>query len=98
MQHRKNRGMGGSKLLDMPSNLVTMCLVHNTLIEQSAEFARFAFEHGWTLKCPKGVLWPFPVVASSPDLPRVAPVSFRDGRFLLDDEFRRVPVGGGYAN
>jgi len=38
-QHRINRGMGGSKLLNKPSNIVVLCSAFNGLIEANAEAA-----------------------------------------------------------
>lgn len=49
IQHRKNRGMGGSKLLDTPANLVTMCAVENMLLESNADFADRGRRNGWKL-------------------------------------------------
>lgn len=39
LQHRKNRGMGGSKLLDTPQNLIVLCAVENQLLESDPLFA-----------------------------------------------------------
>ena len=47
IHHRINRGMGGSKLLDRPSNLVLMCVIHNGLMESEFMVAREARENGW---------------------------------------------------
>lgn len=49
IQHRKNRQMGGSKLRDGMSNLVTMCWEHNTSLESNAVFARWGRDNGWKL-------------------------------------------------
>lgn len=48
--HRINRGMGGSKLRDQPSNLVVLCSLFNGMIESSAESALLAKSYGWKLK------------------------------------------------
>jgi len=48
-QHRKNRGFGGSKERDVPSNILTFCSAFNGLIESSAEAARSARMNGWKL-------------------------------------------------
>ena len=48
--HRINRGMGGSKLLDKPSNLVVLCSRMNFLIEASAHHAELAKTYGWKLE------------------------------------------------
>lgn len=49
-QHRANRGMGGSKLLDRPSNVIVMCSDLNILIEQDADLAAQAKAFGWKLE------------------------------------------------
>jgi hypothetical protein len=43
--HRINRGMGGSKLLDTPDNLMMVCAVYNGLMESDILTARSA--RGW---------------------------------------------------
>ena len=43
--HRKNRGMGGSKLLDTPDNLMMVCGQYNGAMESSAAVASSA--RGW---------------------------------------------------
>ncbi|MDQ0854821.1 hypothetical protein QFZ79_002932 [Arthrobacter sp. V4I6] len=48
-QHRINRGMGGSKVLDRPANVLVMCSEVNGRIESSSHWAEFAREHGWKL-------------------------------------------------
>lgn len=48
--HRINRGMGGSKRLDVPSNLVVLCSVLNGLIESDSRWASVAREYGWKLE------------------------------------------------
>lgn len=47
--HRINRGMGGSKLLDRPSNLVVLCSDMNFLIESDPLKALEARQYGWKL-------------------------------------------------
>lgn len=49
LQHRIGRGMGGSKLLNLPSNLLTFCNLANTEMEADADAARIARQHGWKL-------------------------------------------------
>jgi hypothetical protein len=49
-QHRINRGMGGSKKLDTPSNIIVFCSMANFLIESSAEEADRAKRYGWKLE------------------------------------------------
>lgn len=48
-QHRINRGMGGSKTLDRPANVIVMCAEMNGLIESSAFHAELARDYGWKL-------------------------------------------------
>ena len=47
--HRAGRGMGGSKLLDRPANVVVMCSSANGLIESNATWAARARVYGWKL-------------------------------------------------
>jgi len=48
-QHRVNRGMGGSKVLDRPANVIVMCAEWNGLIESSPMHADTARRYGWKL-------------------------------------------------
>lgn len=48
-QHRINRGHGGSKERERPSNIIVLCAQSNGLIESDAMAAREAREHGWKL-------------------------------------------------
>ena len=48
--HRKNRGMGGSKLLDNPSNILLVCAFLNGAMEQQSEVAIDAKRFGWRLE------------------------------------------------
>jgi hypothetical protein len=47
--HRANRGMGGSKAFDTPSNLVVLCSLFNGLIESDGRAAALARKFGWKL-------------------------------------------------
>jgi hypothetical protein len=49
-QHRINRGMGGSKLLNKASNIVVLCSAFNGLIESNADAATLAKKHGIKLQ------------------------------------------------
>lgn len=49
LQHRISKGMGGSKLLDIPSNLLTFCNVGNALLESDPVLAALGRETGWKL-------------------------------------------------
>jgi len=48
-QHRAGRGMGGSKLLNRPSNLIVLCSDLNSRIESDAEVADYARQNGWKI-------------------------------------------------
>jgi len=48
-QHRINRGMGGSKVLDRPANVLVMCSHANGLIESDAKSADLARAYCWKL-------------------------------------------------
>lgn len=48
--HRKNRGMGGSKLLDISSNLMLVCAEYNFLMESDANVAMKARSWGHKLR------------------------------------------------
>jgi len=80
--HRVAKGMGGSALLESPSNLVTLCgrgnndLCHGK-VHGNPEWAR---NHGW-------------IVSRHLD-PREIPVDMCDGWVLLDDAGRRHPYTG----
>lgn len=47
--HRSNRGMGGSKLKDRPSNIIAVCAVLNSEMESNANMAKMAEDYGWKL-------------------------------------------------
>lgn len=47
VQHRVSKGIGGSKHLDHMANLLTMCNVHNCLLEADAAYAEKGRELGW---------------------------------------------------
>jgi 5-methylcytosine-specific restriction endonuclease McrA len=48
--HRRNRGMGGSKLLDTPDNLMMVCAIYNGAMESDLTVARQA--RTWNHKLP----------------------------------------------
>jgi hypothetical protein len=48
--HRKNRGMGGSRVLDTPSNILLVCALLNGAMEQQSEVAEDAKRYGWKLE------------------------------------------------
>ena len=47
--HRVNRGMGGSRVLDRPANILVMCSEMNGLIESDPKLAEVARQYGWKL-------------------------------------------------
>lgn len=49
IHHRKNRGMGGSKLLDRFDNLLRVCAWLNLQMESDSDVAAEAREMGWKL-------------------------------------------------
>jgi 5-methylcytosine-specific restriction endonuclease McrA len=77
-QHRKNRGFGGSKERDKPSNILTFCSAFNTLIESSAEAARAARMNGWKL--------------DSWDDPTEVPFYSGGAWYILTDDFGRFQL------
>jgi len=48
-QHRINRGLGGSKVLDRPANVIVMCSLVNGRIEADSKWAAAARGYGWKL-------------------------------------------------
>jgi hypothetical protein len=48
-QHRAGRGMGGSKNLDRPANIIVLCSDMNGRIESDPKLAAVAREYGWKL-------------------------------------------------
>lgn len=49
-QHRINRKMGGSKLLNKASNIIALCAEMNGLIESDSHMAEIARHNGWKLE------------------------------------------------
>lgn len=47
--HRMNRGMGGSKELEVPSNVLTMCSLFNGAMESEGSAQAWAIRNGWKL-------------------------------------------------
>ena len=50
LHHRRNRGMGGSKLLDTPQNLIRVCQSYNFAMESDPVTAQDAREFGHKLE------------------------------------------------
>lgn len=73
--HRRNRGMGGSKEREKPSNIVVLCSVVNGLLESDAAWAERARDYGWKLRAGQE--------------PEETPVWYplRGGWYLLDNQF-----------
>jgi hypothetical protein len=78
-QHRINRGMGGSKLLDTPSNLVALCSESNVLMESDSEFREKALMYGWKLMRYQ--------------IPKNTPIYdfYKGDWFLVDDNWNKIP-------
>jgi hypothetical protein len=72
--HRANRGMGGSRERDVPSNVVVLCAALNGLIESSADWAEIARSYGWKLSASESA-------AESPYY------DLKTGRWFLADNF-----------
>jgi hypothetical protein len=49
VQHRANRGMGGSKQMDNAANLILLCWFVNFEMEASDKKAREAERYGWKI-------------------------------------------------
>lgn len=79
IHHRQNRGMGGSKLLDRPSNLVLLCSEYNILIESYLPAARESRNRG--------------IKISREASPMHTPIRrFDNSEWLLDDWGKKHPV------
>ena len=77
-QHRANRGMGGSRSLDRPSNIIVLCSEANLMLESNAKFAEFGRQLGWKL--------------TRDQVPEFTPVLLADGWWMLDNDFNKTPV------
>lgn len=79
--HRRNRGMGGSKDRDTPSNIVVLCSVLNGLLESDPHWARKARDWGWKLTAGQD--------------PTTTPVwiPVEGAWFTFDDNYKRY-IGG----
>lgn len=75
VHHRINRGMGGSRLLDRPCNLVVICAEYNFLMEQNFVDARAARILGIKL--------------SRHAFPLNEPIRDYNGQWYLLDDFNR---------
>jgi hypothetical protein len=79
--HRLNRGMGGSKVRDVPSNIIVICSDLNARMESDPATASMAKQRGWKL--------------SSGANPASVAVQHYSGSWrILDDKFGFVNVAG----
>jgi len=78
--HRANRGMGGSKVRDVPSNIIVLCSQLNGLIESNAFWADTAKDFGWKLET-----WQDPLTNPVFD-------TQKNQWFMLDDNFDRKVI------
>ena len=80
--HRANRGHGGSKKSEVPSNVVILCSLFNGLIESDAKAAGMAKRFGWKI--------------SRYDNPREMPVydTVTATWWLFNDDFTRERLIG----
>jgi hypothetical protein len=79
-QHRINRGMGGSKARNKPSNIISFCALFNGLIESDPRAADMARRWGWKLN-------------SWDSTTETAVFDASSGKwFVLDDSYGRTDV------
>lgn len=92
-QHRAARQAGGSKLLGMPENLVTLCLVHNSLDMSSSLFRDFCLRTGISVE--KWVVEPNigerDSIERRVEILSGVPVMYPDGWYTLSG-LRRRPI------
>jgi len=77
--HRANRGFGGLKSLNRPSNYLAICSELNGLMESNAEFREKALQYGWKLERYK-----FPEQTPIYDF-------YKGDWFLIDNEWNKTP-------
>lgn len=82
VHHRRRKGMGGSALLEQPSNLVTLCGLGNT-----------SGHHGWAHQNPEQANQ-YGWVLYAYEVPAETPVFYRGGWVLLSDDGSRTPYLG----
>jgi len=78
--HRSNRGMGGAKSANKPSNIIAMCAIINNEMESNAKMAEIAREYGWKLSRYENTL--------------IRPVydATTGFWFRLDDGYKRIAI------
>lgn len=79
-QHRANRGHGGYKAANRPSNIIALCSRTNGLIESSSRAADQARIYGWKIS-----KWADPT-----EIPVTDRVTGK--QYLLDDNYGRTHV------
>ena len=79
-QHRQNRGMGGSKARNVPSNIIVLCSAFNGRIEADADARLLAVTYGWKL-----LSWDDPEVSAVYDVTA-------QGWYMLDNSYRRYAI------
>jgi hypothetical protein len=77
-QHRQSKQMGGSKLLDKPSNIIVFCSEANGLLESNASFAELGRKFGWKLTRGQS--------------PETTPVFMGNDWFLLDNNYNKFKI------
>lgn len=82
LQHRVSKGMGGSKLYDLPAFLITMCLKCNTELESDYKWAEEGRFNGWKILR----------ITKPPSDPEKIPVKIGKEWFFLDNEGGKTPV------
>jgi len=83
-QHRINRGNGGRKSLEIPSNVILLCSIENGLIESNPKRADVARAMGWKLRD-----WAVEDLLILPFYDRIA-----QSWFWLDNDYHRTAVDG----
>jgi len=80
VQHRANRGHGGRRSADRPSNALLLCWAFNSLIESDADAAQIARANGWK-------------ISTHSDPAKVEAFDVTTGQnYLLADDFTRRAV------
>lgn len=78
--HRANRGAGGSKLANRPSNILAVCAVLNSEMESNPAMAEIARQYGWKIS-----KWNNPLIIPIYD-------AVTREWFRLGDDFSRTKV------
>lgn len=87
-QHRLNRGMGGAKRLDRPSNVITLCSSFNGLVEADTGASSLALAMGWKIGGhPVITGLTLATIAATPVFDKAA-----GAWYILDDHYGRQVV------